>query len=88
MKVFSQNVQKNNFIISLILEINHDFDIILIQKPSWSTIRPIPCTDNCEGTPLVDIPNHPNWLTFARELESASDFPKVAIYINIRLLSL
>ena len=30
LKVFSQNVQKNNFIISLILEINYDFDIILI----------------------------------------------------------
>ena len=88
LKVFSQNFWKNNFIISSILEINHDFDIILIQEPFWSTIRSILCTNNCEGAFLVGIPNHPNWLTFARELESASDFPRVTIYINIRLSSL
>jgi len=41
---FSQNVQKNNFIISSILEINHDFDIILIQEPSWTTISIVATT--------------------------------------------
>jgi len=60
LKAFLQNIRKNNFIISLILEINHDFDIILIQELSWSIIRSIPYTDNYEGTPLVGIPNHPN----------------------------
>ena len=60
LKVFSQNIQKNNFIISSILEINHNFDIILIQELSWSTIRSIHCTNNCQGAPLVDIPNYPN----------------------------
>ena len=84
---FLQNIRKNNFIISSILKINHDFNIILIQELSWSTIRSIPCTDNCEGAPLVGISSHPNWLTFTRESESASDSPRVAIYINIRLSS-
>ena len=88
LKVFLQNVWKNNFIISSILEINHDFNIILIQELYWSTIRSIPYTNNYEGTPLVGIPNHSNWLTFARESESASDSLRVAIYINIRLSSL
>jgi len=88
LKVFSQNIWKNNFIISLILKINHNFDIILIQEPSWTTIRSIPSSENCEGTPLVSVPNHPNWLTFARESNSANDSSRVIIYVNIRLLSL
>ena len=85
LKIFSQNIQKNNFIISSILEINCDFDIILIQEPSWTTI---PSSENCEGAPLIGIPVHPNWLTFARESNSANDSPRVIIYVNIRLLSL
>ena len=32
--------------------------------------------------------NHPNWLTFDRESNSANDSPRVIIYINIRLSSL
>ena len=42
---------------------------------------------NCEGIPLVGIPNHLNWLTFAREPYSSNDYPKVIIYINVRLFS-
>jgi len=37
---------------------------------------------------LVGVPNHPNWLTFARESDSVNNSPKVVIYINIRLSSL
>ena len=51
------------------------------------TIRSIHSLANCKGAPLVGIPNHPNWLTFARELCSANDSPRVIIYINIRLSS-
>ena len=88
LKIFSQNIQKNNLIINSILEINHDFNIILIQKLSWTTIRSTPSSENYEGIPLVGIPNHPNWLTFARESNSVNDSPRVVIYVNIRLLSL
>jgi len=88
LKIFSQNIQKNNFIINTILKVNYNFNIIFIQKPSWTTIRSIPSSENCEGIPLIDIPNHPNWLTFARESNSVNDSPKVIIYVNIRLSSL
>jgi len=67
LKIFSQNVWKNNFLINTILEINQSFDIIFIQEPLWTTLRIIPSSKNYEGIPLVGIPNHPNWLIFARE---------------------
>ena len=88
LKIFSQNIQKNNFLINTILEVNQSFDIIFIQEPSWTTIKSIPSSMNYKGIPLVDIPNHPNWLTFARELYSTNDFPRVIIYVNVRLSSL
>ena len=34
LKIFSQNIRKNNFIINTILKIYADFDIIFIQEPS------------------------------------------------------
>ena len=58
LKIFSQNVRKNNFIVNTILEVNQDFDIIFIQELSWTTIRNIPSTTNAEGFPLIDVPNH------------------------------
>ena len=86
-KIFSQNIWKNNFLINTILEVNQNFNIIFIQEPLWTTIRSIPSSANCKGTPLVGIPNHPNWLTFAREPYSANNFLRVIIYVNIRLSS-
>ena len=88
LKIFSQNVQKNNFIIKTILEAHSDFDIIFIQELSWSFIHSIPCYNNNEGNPLMGIVNHPNWLMFAREPASHNELPRVAIFINIRLSSL
>ena len=32
LKIFSQNVQKNNFIINTILKVNHNFNVIFIQE--------------------------------------------------------
>jgi len=34
LRIFSQNIQKNNFIINMILEVYADFDIIFIQESS------------------------------------------------------
>jgi len=34
LKIFSQNIQKNNFIINMILKIYTNFDIIFIQESS------------------------------------------------------
>jgi len=33
LKIFSQNVQKNNFLINTVLEVNQSFNIIFIQEP-------------------------------------------------------
>jgi len=72
----------------MILEAHSDFDIIFIQEPSWLFICSIPCYDNHKGNPLMGIVNHPNWLTFTREPVSSNNSPRVAIFVNIRLLSL
>jgi len=85
LKIFSQNVQKNNFIINTILEVNQDFDIIFIQEPLWMTIRSIPGKSNAKDISLLDVLNHLNWLTFAKNPCLTNDSPKVISYINIHL---
>ena len=87
LKIFSQNVWKNNFIISTIFKVYADFDIIFIQEPSWNSIQFIPSNYNDESKLLMGIVNHPNWLTFARSSAMSSDHTRVAMFINIRLAS-
>ena len=59
----------------------------IITELLQTTLRTIPSLTNCKGILLVGIPNHLNWLTFAREPYSSNDYPKVIIYINVRLSS-
>ena len=87
LKIFSQNIQKNNFIISTILKVYTDFDIIFIQEPLWNSIRFISSNYNDKDKSLMGIVNHPNWLTFARSPAMSSDYSRVAMFINIRLAS-
>ena len=87
-KIFSQNVQKNNLIVNTILETKFEFDIIFVQEPSWMTIHSVLSSRNCEGNKLVGVPNHLNWLIFSKNPMMDSNFPKVVTYVNIRLLSL
>jgi len=87
-KIFIQNVWKNNLIINIILETQFEFDIVFIQEPSWSTIHSIPSSKSRDSEKLVGVPNHPNWLTFANKSSNIHDYPRVVIYINIRLSSL
>ena len=84
-KIFSQNVWKNNLIVNMILETHFEFDIIFIQKLSWSTIHTIPSWRNRDGEELVGVPNHPNWPVFANMAPSIHDYPRVIIYINTKL---
>ena len=88
LKIFSQNIWKNNFIINMILETNNNFNIIFIQEPSWTILQSISSPSTCKGNPLVGVVNHPNWLTFAREPDTINDCPRVVMFINIRLSSL
>ena len=86
-KVFSQNIQKNNLIINTILETWFDFDIVFIQEPSWITICAILSSKSGNGEELVGVPNHPNWIMFTITSSSIYDYPRVITYINIRLSS-
>ena len=74
-------------IINTILETQYSFDVIFIQELSWVTICSIPSSKSEEEEALVKVPNHPNWLTFSRNLLSANDSPRVVTYINIKLSS-
>ena len=88
LKVFSQNICKNSVIINTILEIQNQFNIILIQEPPWSEIRKIPSSSNCDGELFMGTCHHPNWIAFARSPSNSQDFPRVITYVNIRLFSL
>jgi len=87
LKIFSQNVRKNAFIVNTILETYSHFDIILLQEPPWSIIHTIPSSTCCKGEALVGSSNHPNWLSFARLPVNQSDYPRVMAYVNIHLSS-
>ena len=87
-KIYSQNVHKNNFIINTILETHLSFDIIFIQEPSWSVIWSILIYTSCKGEELVGVPNHPNWFIFFRNSSQVANSLKVITYINICISSL
>ena len=86
-KIFSQNVQKNNLIVNTILETYFEFNIVFIQKPSWSTIHAIPSSKSRDREELVVILNYLNWLMFTNMLSSIYDYPRVITYVNTRLSS-
>ena len=88
LRVFSQNVQKNKFLTNTLLEINKDFDIILIQEPLCLTICSIPSSLNNEGEIIVGVLNHLNWITFSRNSSNDNDYSCIILYINIYLTSL
>ena len=88
LKIFSQNVCKNSLLVNTLLKTLSHFDIILIQEPLWSEIQKIPSSSSCEGEPLMGSNHHPNWMTFARIPSNDKDFPRVLVYINIRLSAL
>ena len=87
-KILSQNVCKNSLIINTLLEIQTQFDIILIQESLWSEIHKIPSSSNSEGDSLMRTCHHPNWITFARLPSDRLDSPRILMYVNIHLLLL
>ena len=86
LKFFSQNVRKNKLIVDSILKTQSLYNIIFIQEPPWLIICSISSSSNCDREPLVGVPHHPNWHTFARNPTNQSDFPRVITYINICIL--
>ena len=88
LRVFSQNVWKNKILTNTVLEINKDFNIILIQEPSWSTIWSISSSMSEEDETIIGAPNHLDWVTFARNPSNNNNYPYIILYINICLTSL
>jgi len=84
-KIFLQNMWKNNLIINTILETQFEFDILFIQEPSWLTIYSIPSSKSKDGKELIRVPNHSNWLVFANKSSNIHDCPRVITYINTKL---
>ena len=85
LKILSQNVRKNAPIIQTLLKTQKDYDIILIQEPSWSEIRKILSSSNSKGDPLISTSHHSNWIMFGRTPVDSNDLPRVISYVNIRL---
>ena len=84
-KIFLQNMWKNNLIINTILETQFEFDILFIQEPSWLTICSIPSSKSKDGKELIRVPNYSNWLVFANKSSNIHDCSRVITYINTKL---
>jgi len=69
----------------MILETLFSFNIIFIQKLSWTTIYSIPSFKSRKDEDLVGVLSHPNWLMFANNTSNINDYPRVITYVNIRL---
>ncbi|KAF9440335.1 hypothetical protein P691DRAFT_647250, partial [Macrolepiota fuliginosa MF-IS2] len=61
--IYSQNICKNNFSTSVLLEqLKNSIDIIFLQEPPWSCIRSAPSTVSLEGDDVIGAPKHPDWV--------------------------
>ena len=87
-KIFSQNIWKNNLIVNTILEIQFEFNILFIQELFWLTIHSILSSKSKDGKELIGVPNHSNLLVFANKLSNIHDCPRIITYVNIRLFPL
>ena len=72
-------------LVNTILGIQLEFDIILIQELSWITIHSISSLKSKNTKELVDVPNHPNWITFSKVSTTENNSSWVILYINIRI---
>lgn len=87
LKIFSQNVQKNDLVVNTILKTQFHFNIIFIQEPPWSTFGFISSSKCGEDEELVGMLNYLNWLTFVKSSTKNCDSLRVATFINIHLSS-
>jgi len=84
-----QNVRKNKTLTDIILETRKNIsDIILIQEPPRSLLRHIPSHTNPKGDPVYGTPKHLDWSLFIQNDGCTDNYPRVATYINRRILRL
>ena len=77
---------KNLFAKCLQEQFHYQHDLVN-TKFFWYHIHLIPSSKYGKEEELVEIPNHPNWTTFFRNLTNIDKSSRVITYINIRLIS-
>ncbi|KAF9442278.1 hypothetical protein P691DRAFT_681814 [Macrolepiota fuliginosa MF-IS2] len=81
--IFSQNICKNNFSTSVLLErLKDSIDIIFLQEPPWSRIRSTPSTVSLEGDNVVGTPKHPDWVCMVCLPHPGEQHPRVMAYVH------
>ena len=72
----------------MILENNANFNILFIQEPSWLIICQILSSISKEEKNIIRALYYPSWIIFTRLLINNNDYPRVNIYINVKLIKL
>jgi hypothetical protein len=63
LRIYSQNVYRKYDYMSMLLELRQDkSDVILIQEPTWVTVRHAPSMVRKDGDPVIGVPTHPMWM--------------------------
>src|SRR5271156_306329 len=88
-RILSQNVNRSGPHTHELLETCGDeFDILMIQEPSWGVIRRTRSTTDRLGDPVIGSQIHTDWLTLVRPGQGDDDTPCVLTYIHKRLAGL
>ena len=72
----------------MISENNENFNISFIQEPPWLIICQILSSMSKEGKDIIRALCYPLWIIFIRLLINNNDYPRVNIYINVKLIKL
>jgi len=72
----------------MILENNENFNILFIQEPPWLIICQILSSMSKEEKNIIRALYYSSWITFTRLLINNNDYPRVNIYINVKLIKL
>ncbi|KAF9439635.1 hypothetical protein P691DRAFT_641508, partial [Macrolepiota fuliginosa MF-IS2] len=85
-RIYLQNICKNNFSTSVLLEqLKDSIDIIFLQEPPWSRIRSAPSMVSLEGDDIIGAPKHPDWVCMVRLPHLGEQHPRVMAYVHSQL---
>ena len=79
---------KTNSLLILFLENCKDYDILFIQKHSWSILQCISYASSEEGEEIIGAPNHLSQTLFTQNSNNKNKHLRVLTYINVRLTRL
>ncbi|KAF9439947.1 hypothetical protein P691DRAFT_689235 [Macrolepiota fuliginosa MF-IS2] len=85
-RIYSQNICKNNFSTPVLLEwLKESINIIFLQEPPWSCIRSAPSTVSLEGDDVIGAPKHPDWVCMVHLPHLGEQHLRVMAYVHSRL---